>query len=148
MPRYCSKYDLFAPKLTMAELNGLPTPQMNWDCDDPITALRNFRDLCELYFEGPLSSIDEKRKLRYLLIWVGQAGRDIRKSWGLTGESKDDLAKHWELFEAYLKPQSNFRVARFKLRNLKQEPNETVDSFMKRIKLVCADCNTMSQMNT
>ncbi|XP_070543767.1 uncharacterized protein [Ptychodera flava] len=70
-----------------------------------------------------------------------RAGRSrYTKSWELRGADKDDLSKHWEKFEAYLKPHSNFRVARFKLRNLKQEANEPVDTFMKRIRLVCADC--------
>ena len=130
----------YFPYCEMAELSGLPTPSMDWHAAEPSTALANFKSLCELYFEGPLSSLDDKKKLRYLLIWIGQEGRDIAKSWQLTGAEKDDLGKHWEKFEAYLKPHSNFRVARFKLRNLKQEPNEPVDTFVKRIRLVCADC--------
>ena len=124
----------------MAELSGLPTPTIDWHAADPSTAFANFKTLCELYFEGPLSAMSEARKIRYLLIWTGQEGRDIVKSWELSDEEKDSLQTHWDKFESYVKPHSNFRVARYKLRNMRQEPNEPVDAFVKRIKLVCADC--------
>ena len=101
--------------------------------------------MCELYFEGPLSAMSEARKIRYLLIWTGQEGRDIVKSWELSDEEKDSLQTHWDKFESYVKPHSNFRVARYKLRNMRQEPNEPVDALVKRIKLVCADCKSTNR---
>ena len=37
-------------------------------------------------------------------------------------------------------PKSNFRLSRYKLRTLKQEPGETVDSFLKKVRLLVNEC--------
>ena len=40
----------------------------------------------------------------------------------------------------YLSPKSNFRLARYKLRTMRQEPDETVDSFVKKIRILVEEC--------
>ena len=37
-------------------------------------------------------------------------------------------------------PRSNFRLARYKLRTIKQEPSETVDSFLKKVRILVKEC--------
>ena len=59
-----------------------------------------------------------------IITGIPPEGCDIVKSWGLSDEEKDSLQTHWDKFESYVKPHSNFRVARYKLRNMRQEPNE------------------------
>jgi len=43
-------------------------------------------------------------------------------------------------------PKSNFRLSRYKLRDLRQDTGEPIDSFLKYVRLLgseckCADCN-------
>ena len=39
-----------------------------------------------------------------------------------------------------MSPKSNFRFSRYKLRTLRQEPGETVDSFVKKIRILVEEC--------
>ena len=63
-------------------------------------------------------------------------------SW-IANERKQ-LRTYWAHFENYLSPNSYFRLARYKLRTLKQEADETVDSFVKKIRIIVAECQFMS----
>lgn len=124
--------------MAVNNLSGLPTPTINWNAPDVALEFKNFKELCELYFNGPLVSLKEKQHLAYLMIWVGQEGRDIHRSWGLPADST--LKVTLDRFEQYVKPKCNHRVARYKLRFLKQENDEPIDSFVKRIKLLITEC--------
>ena len=44
-----------------------------------------------LMFSGPLKAKTEEEKVSYLLLWVGDKGRDIRHTW--TDISADDAKK-------------------------------------------------------
>ena len=73
------------------------------------------------------------------MLWVGEEGRDISDGWGLSAEETVLLAPHWKGFEDYAKPKSSFRVSRFQLRALKQDPTEMVDAFMTRAHIIAND---------
>ena len=70
-------------KTTMA-LSGIECPQMHWDGDNLKENWRRFKQHVELMFSGPLKSRQEAEKCSYLLIWVGQKGRDIYNTWTRT----------------------------------------------------------------
>ena len=42
-----------------------------------------------------------------------------------------------------MSPKSNFRLSRYKLRTLKQHPGESVDSFVKKIRILVEECRFM-----
>ena len=113
---------------------------MDWKASNLPETFRKFRQTCDFIFDGPLESKNNAIKTQYLMLWVGEEGRDIRESWQLSNTKKNDLAEHWKRFEQYVKPKSNFRVARFQLRALKQEPSETVDAFMTRARVLSKEC--------
>ena len=50
------------------------------------------------------------------------------------------LKTYCERYERFVKPKSNFRIARFKLRAGKQADGESVDKFIKGIRLVANEC--------
>ena len=60
-------------------LQGLPTPSIDWHSDDT-RAFAKFKELVQLLLEGPLASIGEEVKVKYLLLWVGEEGRDLVKT--------------------------------------------------------------------
>ena len=124
----------------MAELTGLPVPRMDWNSSDPAQSFRKFRALCELMFDGPLQDKTEETKIKYLLIWSGEEGIELSSTWNLTVDEKKSLLVHYTRFETYVAPKSNFRLARYKLRMLKQGQSETVDAFIKRARVLIQEC--------
>jgi len=71
---------------------------------------------CELYFSGPLKDKSEEEQVSYLLIWSDEEGIELVSTWSLS--------------------KSNFRLSRYKLHTLKQESGDTVDSFLKKVRLL------------
>lgn len=126
----------------MAELAGLPILTMDWHTPDAPQAFKKFKAACELYFPGPLKDKSEEEKVSYLLIWSG----DVVSTWALTAVKKKklDTDTYWSGFENYPSPKSNFRLSRYKLKTLRQEPGDTVDSFEKKIRILVEECRFAS----
>ncbi|KAL9971764.1 hypothetical protein ACROYT_G017970 [Oculina patagonica] len=79
-----------------------------------------------------------------MLIWSGEEGIELVSTWSLTGDEKKKLSTYWKKFEEYVAPKSNFRLSRYKLRTLKQEPGETVDYFLKKVRILVKECKYTS----
>ena len=124
----------------MAELAGLQSSRMDWSATDLPQALKKFKATCELYFSGPLKEKSEGEKISYLLIWTGDEGIELASTWSLTETESANLDTYWAKFEEYVPPKSNFRLARYKLRVLKQEKGESVDCFIKKVRVLVKEC--------
>ena len=124
----------------MANLQGITTPSIDWSSTSIDESFEDFKETCELIFEGPLADLEEKRKVNYLKLWSGSEGRSIIKTWQLSQEEAAKLDTYWKKYKDYVKPKSNFRIARYKLRACKQEDCEPVDVFVKRIRTILAEC--------
>ena len=46
---------------------------------------------------------------------------------------------YWTKLEEYVAPKSNFRLARYKLRTLKQAEGETIYSFLKKVRVLVSE---------
>ena len=124
----------------MASLQGLPTPTIDWTDRSIDAAFENFRETCTLIFDGPLAEVADKIKVNYLKLWAGEEGRRIIKTWQMTDDEAKKLDTYWGKFKDYVKPKSNFRIARYKLRECKQTDSEPVDVFVKRLRTILAEC--------
>lgn len=124
----------------MAELAGLPSPRMDWNAADLLQALKKFKATCQLYFSGPLKEKSEEEQISYLLIWTGDEGIELVSTWSLTETEQSKLDTYWAKFEEFVAPKSNFRLARYKFRTLKQEKGESVDSFIKKVRILAKEC--------
>ena len=113
---------------------------MDWSAADLPGALRKFKAICDLIFEGPMHEREEELKVKYLQIWSGEEGIELISTWQMTDAEKKSLDTYWTKFSAYVTPKSNFRISRFRLRSLKQQPQEAVDAFAKRIRMLVAEC--------
>ena len=120
----------------MAELAGLPSPKMDWSSTDLPQAFRKFKATCRLYFTGPLKGKTEEEQISYLLIWTGDEGIELVNTLSLTKDERKKLDAYRTKFEEYVAPKSNFRLARCKLRRLRQEPGEAIDSFLKKVRVL------------
>ena len=79
----------------MTELTGVPMPAINWQSGNLPQALRKYKRTCEYIFNGPLATKDEAVKVQYIMLWVGEEGRDTRDGWALTEANSKILAPHW-----------------------------------------------------
>ena len=79
----------------MAELTELPTPHMDWSSTDAPQALKKFKNVCELYFSGPLKDKSEEEQVSYLLIWSGEEGIELVSRWSLTADDKKKRSTYW-----------------------------------------------------
>ena len=57
-------------------------------------AKKEIQDILQYIFDGPLSEKDEKIKVQYLMLWVGEEGRDICDGWGLSAEDTILITPH------------------------------------------------------
>ena len=74
---------------------------MDWTSKDLPTAWKAFRQHCEFMFGGPLKRKIEEEKCNYLMIWVGDKGRDIYNTWELTADEVKKLETYYTRFETY-----------------------------------------------
>lgn len=114
---------------------------MDWSATDLDAAMRKFLRACRLHFDGPLRDVDEAVKVTYLKLWSGTEGQDIADTFLIPEDKKDMLQPWFDHFTNYVKPRSNFRVARFRLLGSSQRPDEPADSFLKRLKELIAQCD-------
>lgn len=123
------------------DVAGVPSPQMNWDaCNLPV-AWRKFRLHVELMFLGPFKRKAEDERCSYLLLWVGEKGRDIYNTWTLTQDESKLLKSYYDRFEAYVMPKSNVIFARYKFHEKVQGASEPFEQFVTDLRLLVKDCN-------
>lgn len=86
---------------------GVPAPRMDWQSTNLPDAWRKFKQHVELMFSGPFRHKDEMEKCSYLLLWIGEKGRDIYNTWTLTEDEAKLLKTYYDKFEAYVVPKAN-----------------------------------------
>ena len=124
----------------MEEYTSANTPKMDWNSRDLPTAWRSFRRHLEFMFGGPLKSKSEEQKCNYLMIWVGEKGRDIYQTWTFEEGEEKKLNSYYERFEAHVKPKSNKVFARYRFHKKVQCDNESFEQFLIDLKLLVKDC--------
>ena len=123
-------------------LSAIECPQMHSDGDNLKENWRRFKQHVELMFSGPLKSRQEAEKCSYLLIWVGQKGRDIYNTWAdITDEDKSKLKTYYDRFEAHVSPRGNPVFARFKFHGPVQGSSETEEKFITDLRILAQDCD-------
>ncbi|KAG1704766.1 hypothetical protein GQR58_003952 [Nymphon striatum] len=130
------------------DLMGVKPPSFNWDASDMAHQFKSFRRYCELILSTPAySNKPEATIVNYILLWMGPQAVEIFDNW--THLSALQMAQPfavWEAFSAYFEPKSNFRLARFQLRDMKQNQGEPIDSFVTRLKVQARKCNFTDQV--
>lgn len=119
----------------------MPTPRMDWESTNLPDAWRKFRQHVELMLSGPLLAKTEPVKCSYLLLWIGEKGRDVFNTWTLTEDERKELKTYYDRFETYVTPKANPIFARYKFHERIQGENESVEQFVTEVKLLAKDCN-------
>ncbi|CAC5425304.1 unnamed protein product [Mytilus coruscus] len=120
-------------------INGR-TPCMNWDSGDLPGTWKAFKTHCEFMFQGPLKKKQGDEKCAYLMIWVGEKGRNVYSTLDMSAEDQKKLDKYYENFETYVKPKSNHVFSSYKFLCRLQKTNETCEKFVTDLKVLVKDC--------
>ena len=121
------------------ELTGVPEPRINWDASNLPNEWTTFKDHIDLIFAGPLKSKSEEEKCTYLLLWIGQRGREIHKSWNLTADDNKSLKKLSDSFKAYVVPKLNSVFKRYQFNNIVQG-GCSLEEFFTKLRVHANDC--------
>ena len=116
------------------------TPKMEWEATDLVTAWQSFKQHADFWFAGPLSSKDEAEKCSYLMIWIGDKGRDIYSTWNLSEADRKKLQILLDRFENHVRPKSNKIFSRYKFWKRHQKDTETFEQYFTDLKLLVKDC--------
>ena len=91
-------------------------------------------------FEGALSKLKAEEKAGWLGTWIGPQGWEIYKTFQWEEVETANPVKVLDKLEAYVQPQKNKRIARYKLKLRKQSAGESFDNFVKDLRLILMDC--------
>lgn len=121
------------------DLQTIQPPAVNWNASNLAEAWKKFEQYVRLILDGPLKEKDDPIKINYLLLWVGETGRDIYNTWELSEDDKKSLDEHFTRFRNHVQPKKNSIFARYKFNEVRQG-SESVEQFVTRIKLIAKDC--------
>ena len=121
-------------------MDSTPHPTIDWSSPNLKAAWKRFKQHCELMFSGPLSGKSEAVKCSYLLIWVGEKGRDIFNTWNLTAEENNKIRVYMDKFNEHVQPSANPIFGRFIFHKRNQNEGETVEGYTTELKLLALDC--------
>lgn len=122
-------------------------PKMNWEHRDLVSAWKTFNLHCDFMFSGPLKRKSDGEKSAYLMIWVGEHGREVFGTWDLSEEDKGKPEEIRKRFSEYVEPKSNVVFNRYKFQCRVQQEGESCDQFITDLKILSADCDYGEEKN-
>ena len=117
----------------------LSSPSFNWQSANVTAELYEFKQHAELTFEGPLEGAKDASKIAPVHLWLGSDGRQIYNAWE-EDASKKTLVAFWVYLAKYVSPSSNFWLSRIYLSRLRQQPDESIDTYMTNLRLQGQRC--------
>ena len=107
---------------------------MNWEDSNLPESWKRFQQHCELIFSGPLKSKPDDVSSKYLLLWIGEKGRDIYNTWTLTELENKQTNFLFDKFKQHVQPKLNPVFARFKF-NMEMQGSKSIEQFITMWKL-------------
>ena len=125
----------------MASYTNFEHPSIDWGASDLYKEFTRFKDHVGFVFNGPLSDLENKKQAGWLGTWIGQAGREIYRTFTWEAGESEDPVKVLAKFEAYIRPRKNKRIARHNLKQRRQTQAESFDKFLTDLRLIIMDCD-------
>ena len=128
------------------DLHGVPTPVMDWRSNNLPESWKKFQEHCELIFKGPLEGKEESVQITYLLLWMGEKGRDLYKTLDVSASDRQTIAAIFDAIKKHLQPTVNPVFARYRFNNVMQEEH-SFEEFLTEIKMLASECNFSEKDN-
>ena len=78
----------------------------------------------DLLVDGPLHGKQEKQKCAYILLYIGDHGREVFNTFTFTANDTDKVKPMLDKFEDYCKPKKNTIIARLRFNSWVQKPSD------------------------
>ena len=124
--------------MAVAKSGGLSVPIMDWDSTDRAETFKLFKQRLEIYFTVQKTKTEEKVPI--ILLATGDEGLRRFNSWNLSDENSKKPDVVFKSFLEQLEPTENIRVCRLKLNMYRQQPTESIDTFVNRCNLLAKKC--------
>lgn len=125
-----------------SDLAGIQPPSFDWNAPDLPHAFRSFKRYCEIILKTPIYANKKPEDIvNYILLWLGPKGVEIFDNLTLSEAEQKLPDKVWQAFKDYIEPKSNFRLARFQLRDMMQTSDEPIDNYMTRLRIQAKNCS-------
>ena len=130
---------MFLVLIEMAKIHGLQLskPASDWESQDKLTELEQFKADCKIIFDGALCDLKERQRAGLLVNWLGREATQILASVEVEISTPDEV---FQALEKVFRPKSNQTLARFKFQNMKQKASQTCDSYMSELRLALPEC--------
>ena len=125
------------------DMMGVKPPSFDWDTPDLSKRFKTFKRYCEIILSTPTyATKTPKERVNYILLWMGPNAVDIFDNTKFEPEEdKENPEKVWAAFLTYFEPKSNYRLARFQLRDMHQGPSDSIDTYVTKLKMQAQKCN-------
>ena len=112
-------------------------PRFDWEAKDRLSELEQFKQECNVPFQGPLSKMKDPQKAGLIVNWIGrQCTMTLHNMYVNLG--KPDTV--FEMLENIFRQESNQTLSRFKFRGLKKCQSQSCDAYMAELHLNIVEC--------
>ena len=115
-------------------------PSFDWS-KASLASWNKFESHCKLMFNGPLHGKAASIKCSYMLIWLGEKGREVFSTWDLEADELNVVDTYFQKFKEYITPQVNTVFARFEFLNRQQQDGEKTEDFITALKVLAQHCD-------
>ena len=126
--------------MELNQYHGLRPPPMDFISGNIAENWRKWSQHMRLLLDGPFAEKEEKQKCSFILLYIGEQGREIYSTFTFTNLEKDQTEPIFTKFETYCKPKKNTIMARFRFNSRIQKQSENIDSFVTDLRILAADC--------
>ena len=112
-------------------------PRFDWEAKDRLLELEQFKQECNVLFQGPLSKMKDTQKAGLIVNWIGRQCTMTLHSINVELDKPDTV---FETLENIFRPESNQTLSRFKFRGLKQCQSQSCDAYMAELHLNIVEC--------
>ena len=117
----------------------VPMPYLDWDKENKQQAYHEWKEFMESFFV--INRVGDDTKYHYILLSSGPKGRELFQSSKLSENDKKTPKRVWQVFEDFLIEKPNKWVQRIELQAMLQGKDESVESFILRLRTKTAKCS-------
>ena len=121
----------------MANYN-INKPKFNWDCQERLVELENFKTDINILFDGPYKKMEKDERASLVLNWLDRQTTMIIQSQGITPLEPKDI---FDALTSVFCPKSSDTIAKFQFRSMHQKQNQSIDIYLTGLRLAIPECS-------
>lgn len=129
----------------MDTMNSAGTTKFNWEAQDTVEERRTFIQHVEFWRKAILNRNKEKEHCNYLMIWIGDKGRDIYSTWNLSEKDSKHFSVIKKKFKNNVKAKTNRVYSRYRFLGRTQKEGDIFKNFLTDLRLIVKECGYQDQ---